>query len=184
MNQELEQRINNEIPKDDSTSLGEKMILYWMIKDLKPKVVVETGTHRGLTTLYMLAALEDNGEGHLYTCDPNTEWGQNGNFGKFPTLDKRVTFYPIKGEEMLKNINNIDFAFIDGFHGKDDVIPEIKNLLPNLSSTAVVVFHDCWYGNTEGVNEACDELGLKTIWLGTKNAIRIYEQHPNKPTGL
>ena len=170
-------KFHKEIPSDDSTSEGEKMILYSLIRELKPEVVIETGTHRGLTSVYLAQALLDNNKGSLYTCDPNDEWGQNGNFRKFPEFNTIITFFNQMGKEMLKHFRDgkIDFAFIDGFHGKHDVIPEIKALLPKLSENAVVVFHDCWPLNeSDGVNEACAEMGLHSVWLPTKNAIRIY----------
>lgn len=173
--------IDRELPKDDSTSEAEKSLLYWLIRDLKPKTVIETGTHRGYTSLYMAHALYDNGFGHLTTCDPNTEWYAQGNFNKFPELAPYITYKAIQGKDL--DVKDIDFAFIDGFHGKEDVLPELEMLLPKLSNSAVVVFHDCWYGNTDGVNEALEEAKLKTLWLPTKNAIRIYSKHPKKPTG-
>lgn len=174
------EEINKEIPADDSTSLGEKMLLYWMIRELKPEVVIETGTHRGLTSLYMAQAIHDNQFGYLHTADP-FDWGQTGNFRKFPELEKVMKFYLEEGSEMINKLEKIDFAFIDGFHEIQDVIPEVKNILPKLSSNAIVVFHDCWYGNTDGVNEALDECGLKSVWLPTKNAIRIYRHEVGNP---
>lgn len=177
----FKEQIDLEVPKDDSTSMGEKMLLYWLIRDMKPKVVIETGTHRGLTSLYIAHALYDNGEGHLTTCDPNPEWYSNGNFAKFPELAPYITYEQKMGKDL--DIQNIDFAFIDGFHDFKDVLPEITMLMPKLNKSAVVVFHDCWYGNTDGVNEAIEAYGLQTIWLPTKNAIRIYSKHPDKPTG-
>lgn len=182
MNPTLEADIIREVPADDSTSLGEKMLLYWLLRELKPSNVIETGTHRGLTTLYMLAALEDNGKGHLHTADPNTQWSQTSNFRKFPALEKRVTYYPEKGSAMIAKLADIDLAFIDGFHEDYEVLREWEQLAPRLSENAVVVFHDCWYGNTDGVNEAIEKLGLRTIWLPTKNAIRVYSKHPAKRT--
>lgn len=184
MNPELEAEIIKEVPQDDSTSIGEKMLLYWLIRELKPKNVIETGTHRGLTTLYMAAAIQENGEGYLTTCDPNPQWNQTGNFRKFPELEKLITFKEERGADMLQTINDIDFAFIDGFHGFIDVIQELESLLPRLAATATVVFHDCWYGNTDGVNEALESAGLTTTWLPTKNAIRIYTKHAERPTGI
>ena len=176
----LFERMSTEIPADDSASVGEKMLLYWLIRDLQPEVVIETGTHRGLASLYMAHALYDNNKGHLHTADP-FDWGQPGNFAKFPELDSRITYYRKDGSEMIDKLENIDFAFIDGFHEVKDVVPEIKNLLPKLTKGATVVFHDCWYGNTDGVNEALEECGLTSIWLPTKNAIRIYQHGIDRP---
>lgn len=174
--------VKKEIPVDDSASEGEKMLLYWLIRETKPEVVVETGTHRGLSGTYLAHALHDNKKGHLHTADP-FDWGQHGNFRKFPELEKRITFYNERGEDMIKKLDKIDFAFIDGFHEDFEVIPEIEALIPKLSKRAVVVFHDCWYGDTAGVNEAVEKAGLKSVWIPTKNAIRIYTKHEAKPKG-
>lgn len=169
----FKEEIDREVPKDDSTSEGERMLLYWLVKELKPKVVIETGTHRGLTSLYMAHALYENGVGHLTTYDP-FEWGQRGNFAKFLELMPYVTYKQKPGKEMDES--DIDFAFIDGFHNFKDVFDEIRVLLPRLAKNATVVFHDCWPTETGGidVNGAIEAFNLKNVWLPTKNAIRIY----------
>jgi len=45
--------------------------LYTLVREIKPEVVVETGVRAGVSTRYILAALEKNGFGHLYSCDPS-----------------------------------------------------------------------------------------------------------------
>ena len=49
---EFREEIDKKIPTDDAADIGERMLLYSIIVSIKPKVVVETGTHRGLTALY------------------------------------------------------------------------------------------------------------------------------------
>lgn len=166
-------QIDIEIPKDDSASEGEKMLLYWLIRELKPKVVIETGTHKGLATLYMAHALVDNGQGHITTYDP-FEWNQLGNFAKFLELMPYITYKQLPGKDMTEQ--QIDFAFIDGFHGFKDVFDEIRVLMPRLAKNAIVIFHDCWPTETGGidVNGAIESFGLKNVWLPTTNAMRIY----------
>jgi predicted O-methyltransferase YrrM len=170
-----------EVPADDSASRGERMLLYWFIRELRPKVVVETGSHKGLSTLYMAAALHDNKEGHITTADTNPQWNSRGNFAKFPDLLPYITFHMIEGKQLA--VDNIDFLFLDSFHDKQVVLDEISALFPRLSTVATVVFHDCWHGTSDGVNEAIAQKKLRTIWLPTKNAIRIYSKHPPKMTG-
>ena len=178
MLEKIEQDIIREVPQDDSTDREEKIILYEEIKRLKPKVVVETGTHRGKTSLYMLCAIAENGEGHLYTADP-FEWGAYGNFAKFMDLHPYVTYFQIPGKELPPHIQGkIDFMFIDGFHEKHEVLAEIDALFPLLADNAVVYFHD-----TNGSNPSCDvpgaidERGLKVEYLKTLNGIAKYEHN-------
>lgn len=175
---EFEEKIIREVPQDDSTDIEEKMLLYNEIKKRKPKVVVETGTHRGKTTLYMAHALYELGEGHLHTADPY-EWGALGNFRKFPELEKHITYYQIPGKDLV--VDNIDFLFIDGYHEKEEVLAEIDALFPKLSKDAVVYFHD-----TGGRSPTCDvpgaieERGLKVEYLSTKNGMAVYYNKPKK----
>lgn len=172
--EKLQDRINAEFPTDDTTSLEEKMILHDAILKLKPKAVVETGTHRGLTTMYMLCALADNREGHLWTADP-FEWGAYGNFAKFEETHPYVTYRQIRGIELSDEVDGIDFMFIDGFHEKHEVLAEIDALFPKLNEGAHVYFHD-----TNGSNDYCDvpgaidERGLKVEYLKTLNGMAHY----------
>ena len=175
MNKELEAMILKEVQTDDSTSHEEKMILFDEIKKLKPLNLIETGTHRGLTTLYLLAAIAENGVGFLNTADP-FEWGAGGNFRKFPELEKLVKYHKLPGKDMINEVGmGIDFAFIDGFHEKHIVLEEINSLLPMLADKAVVYFHD-----TSGRNDSCDvpgaieEAGLSVKYLKTKNGMAKY----------
>ena len=165
--------IQKEIPTDDSASLGEQVILYGLVYDLKPKMIVETGTHKGLSTLWMAHALYDAGvEAEIHTADPNN-WGARGNFRKFPELEKYITIHETRGDQMEIE-DEIDFIFLDGLHEKDEVLSEMEHLMPHMAKDCVVVFHDCKKDNKlVGVNAAVKELKLKNIALATHNYIRI-----------
>ena len=43
--------------------------LYGMVRILKPQFVMETGTHRGISTLYLALAMADNGFGTIDTIE-------------------------------------------------------------------------------------------------------------------
>lgn len=167
---DIEEEIIREIPNEDSTSREEKIILMQAILDTSPKVIVETGTHRGLTTCYMGLAAQEVGA-QIFTYDP-FEWGARGNFAKF--VDLPITYYQKPGIECDKE--NIDFAFIDGFHEKHHVVSEIDMIIPRLSKGALVYFHD-----TNGANDSCDvpggieTKGLKVKFLKTLNGMALYK---------
>lgn len=172
--------VEKEIPQDSSTALEEKFILYSLIRALKPEVVVETGTHKGKTSVYLGQALIDNGKGHLHTCDP-WHFDQIGNFRKIPGMNDVITYYQLPGIQLP--VEEIDFAFIDGYHVPSEVEPEILYFLPKLKKGGVMVFHDT-YPQTmvdpayplelEDVAASLEKLGLKAVQLNTACGMRIY----------
>jgi cephalosporin hydroxylase len=52
---------------DADTSVAE--LAYAVVRTLRPAVVVETGVARGISSAFVLAALEDNGAGELHSVD-------------------------------------------------------------------------------------------------------------------
>jgi predicted O-methyltransferase YrrM len=48
---------------------GTQEFLYHFTRWLAPDLVVETGVFRGISTAFLLAALHENGRGHLYSID-------------------------------------------------------------------------------------------------------------------
>ena len=168
----LKDEIKDKIESDDAASESEREFLYSLIRAIKPKIVVEIGTHKGMTALYMACALCDNGVGILHTTDPK-DWEQVANVKKFPFLEKFIVVHKEMGEHL--DINNIDFLFIDGYHEEHYVIAEVKHFLPKLSDNGVIVFHDCGGDNEKvGVNSAIEKLGLETAFIPTDNKMRIY----------
>ena len=67
----IEKEANNKLSKL-SVSLGgggNFILLYFLTRKFKPKVVVETGVAAGWSSLAILRAFEKNGEGKLYSSD-------------------------------------------------------------------------------------------------------------------
>lgn len=150
-------------------------LLYALVRCIKPKICVETGTHKTLSTHYIAKALEDNGNGHVWTCDP-FDYDQVGILKSSP-LHSRITYQKVRGVDM-KIDGPIDFFFCDGYHEKEEVEAEIDYFLPKMSKHGIVVFHDCddcpesW---ERMVNAAIKNRGLKTTFIKSKNRMRIYE---------
>jgi len=101
----------------DCAQRTEQEFIWGLVRAIKPKIAIETGTHTGLTSIYIARALEDNNYGHLYTVDPN-DWKQIETFESLsPNLKSYITYQRIRGDE-LEVPGPINFAFIDGFSWK------------------------------------------------------------------
>lgn len=48
--------------------------LYALVRTLKPQLIVETGSHHGISACYMAKGLRDNGRGKLVTCEVEYRW--------------------------------------------------------------------------------------------------------------
>lgn len=155
----------------DAMTREEGELLYGIVRAIKPKYCIETGTHKGLSSCYIGQALQDNGFGLLETCDP-VDLMQDAAIAS-AGLSDRVKFHMRRGVDMHVAAP-IEFLFIDGFHGKTDVMDEFVYFRPLLSENAIVVFHDCDLVEHCGVNQAITELDLMTVWIPTQNRMRIY----------
>lgn len=119
-------------------------LLAGIVRATKPKVIIETGTYKGFSTLMIASALKRNEMGHLYTMDLN-DWNVLEECRKFE-LDPFVTF--IKGDsrlvirEILPKIEKIDFLWLDADHTKKSIVDELEAALPALRPGTLVAFHD------------------------------------------
>ena len=84
--------------------------LYALVRLLKPKVIVETGTYKGGATKAMAKAARENGFGFVYSCE--TDYAMSTAANK--DLDQEYAHSDYcDGEEECSNLENVDLAFID-----------------------------------------------------------------------
>ncbi len=106
-------------------------VLYDHIREQQPRALLELGTARGGSALFMAAALEANGTGHLTSVD-STRWNwrkptpqevvDNSGLGHRVTLDKRFSTYTWFLKSELEKCRDetgavqpeYDFIFLDG----------------------------------------------------------------------
>ena len=62
-------KINGKILQEFSRNEAYFIPLYFLVRKLKPNLIIETGVHRGVSSLFILQALEDNHKGKLYSID-------------------------------------------------------------------------------------------------------------------
>jgi hypothetical protein len=64
-----------ERPDADGPQLADLLYIYWQVRRRKPFVVLEFGS--GFSTLVIARALQDNGQGFLYSVDTNQQWADS-----------------------------------------------------------------------------------------------------------
>lgn len=115
-----------------------------LVRMTKPEVVVETGTHKGFSTLMIAQALKANGKGHLYTVDlvdygVMKECEQYG-VAPFVTFTKSDSSAMIS--KLVADVKKIDLLWLDADHSTEAVLKELEAAIPLLKNGALVAFHD------------------------------------------
>lgn len=114
-------------------------LLYALVRLLKPKVILETGTYKGGATKAMAKAAKENGMGFLWTCDTDAKkLTEAAEFAGVVNSDGIWWGADLcTGLELCSKAENVDLAFIDS---SGDRVAEVAAL--NLAPGGVVVLHD------------------------------------------
>jgi len=135
-----------DICKRASAKRERDMILYNLIRCMKPKICLELGTCLGISACYQGLALKFNQSGTLVTLEGSKILASIAiDNVKSLGLDNVTVlvgkFYETMPQALL-HYNPVDFAFIDGHHEENATIKYWQMLLPFLSDNAVIVFDD------------------------------------------
>jgi hypothetical protein len=124
--------------------------IWCLVRHLKPNNVVETGVAHGVTSRFVLEALERNGHGHLWSIDRppiEPEWQQEiGIAIDNNTLRKRWSY--ILGSSrrrlpaLLSNLGQIDLFIHDSLHSERNVRFELDEAWAVLRTNGAVVVDD------------------------------------------
>src|SRR6201996_3243171 len=117
-------------------------LLYALARASRPQTVVEFGTSYGISTLYLAAAVTDNGTGHVFT----TELSKKKAAAARASLDEAgvggaVTILPGDALETLAVVPApVGLALLDGW--KDLYLPVPHLPVPKLAPGALVAADD------------------------------------------
>jgi hypothetical protein len=116
---------------------------------LKPRIVVETGVAHGVTSRFILAALERNESGELFSIDRppiESEWGSHIGAAVDPHLRGRWTY--ISGSSrrrlpgLISRLGGIDLFVHDSLHSERNVRFEIDRAFAVLRPGGAIVVDD------------------------------------------
>jgi predicted O-methyltransferase YrrM len=122
-------------------------LLYSLVRTGRPRTVVEFGTSYGISTLYLAAAVTDNGFGHVYTTELSAAKvaAAGANLAE-AGLAGVVTILPGDALETLAGIAGpIDLVLLDGW--KELCLPVLRQLEPRLRPGALVVADDTTFAS-------------------------------------
>lgn len=132
--------------------------LYRMVLNLRPACCLEIGMAYGVSSLAILTALRQIGEGRLTSIDPNqsTEFSGAGSqavrragLDAYHTLIERPDFQALPA--LLDDRVRLDFAYIDGWHTFDYTLLDFFYIDKMLNVGGVVGFNDCGFASVDRV---------------------------------
>ena len=171
--------LNQKIIKKQDKNNAYCMSLYFLIRELKPEIVIETGVHRGVSSLFILQALHDNNKGKLFSIDlPHAEYITDKEISTksiLPTekigicvpkyLQNRwdLILGDSKNElpKILKKMNSVDVFLHDSKHTYEHMMWEFNTIWPYLNSKGILVSDDTNWN--ESFKDFCLENNLEYI---------------------
>jgi hypothetical protein len=108
---------------------------YAIVRAAQPDHVIETGTHLGLGSCVIAAALLRNGHGHLTTIDIDPEAGYLIGEPWASVIDRRTG----DSIEVLDALRDVDIFLHDSLHTYDYESKEFAAVEPNLRADAIIL---------------------------------------------
>lgn len=135
---------------------GDQRAIFYLISALKPKTVLEVGTHIGCSTVHIASALKALSEKHFLTVDirdvndtQKQPWKEFNSPASPVQLIQKIggqdftQFKVSTSLDFFKGSNQtFDFIFLDGLHDGYMVYQEIPVALQHLNSGGVILLHD------------------------------------------
>jgi predicted O-methyltransferase YrrM len=121
--------------------------LYLVVRAARPRVVVETGVLYGASSAHILAALDRNGEGELFSVDLPHEPQEPPHHFLVPD-ELRRRWNLVIGDSrrelpaLLDRLSSIDLFHHDSLHTFRHMTWEYQTALPHLSSHGILSSHD------------------------------------------
>ena len=153
----------------------ERQLLAALVRGLKPRRVLEIGVFEGGSSAIILDALEANGEGHLYSLDPDPKCA-------LPRQQRWMLTVGRSPDDLAKVALGVpfgfDMAFIDGDHAQAAALADIEGVLPYLAHEAYVLCHDAYYREVmAAIDEALIEHPDELVDCGMLSRTPVYLAH-------
>lgn len=122
-------------------------LLYALVRAARPDTVVEFGTSFGISTLYLAAAVRDNGIGRVVTTEMSAAKvdAARANFAEAGVGDL-ISVLPGDARETLAQVSGpVGVLLLDGW--KDLCLPVLRQLEDRLADGALVIGDDATFAS-------------------------------------
>jgi hypothetical protein len=169
---DLRARIDTLLDAPAELMLPERMLLYSLVRGLRPTRCLEIGSHFGGSSTIICAALDDVGAGALVCVDPNPLV----HTAVWATVAHRATMVRAYSPGALVEAaaqagGPFDFIFIDGDHTRAGVIRDVEGVLALAAPGAHLLFHDSHYWEVGAAIDACLDRHIGLLDCGTLSAL-------------
>jgi len=142
--------------------------LYMVVRKLKPETVVETGVMGGVSSTYILTALEENSHGKLYSIDLPREEGKESGWLIPDGLKHRWELILGRSSEklppLLKELGAINIFFHDSEHSYQNMMWEYQTTWPYLKQGGVLLSDNI--DDNNAFSDFCKAIGVDSLILG------------------
>lgn len=143
-------------------------LLYALARIIKPRVVLETGVGSGISSAFILKALELNGSGDLFSIDLPDEGGLSG-WAVPDELRKNWHLHigssSLLLKPLLEKISPVDIFIHDSDHSHENMRYEFSTVWPFLRSGGLFLAHDV--GRNSALFDFCKEIGFSWTKIRT-----------------
>lgn len=122
-------------------------LLFRLVREVKPRSVLELGACVGVSACYQAAALDLNGTGQLVTLEGAASLAERSTrsleeLGLTHRASVRTGRFTDTLEDVLVKLKPVDMAFIDGHHVEQATLQYMEQILGAVGEEAVLVFDD------------------------------------------
>jgi hypothetical protein len=126
----------------------DRMLLYHLVRTLRPEHVVEVGTYFAAGSEVLSRALWENGTGLLHTIDPYGRIRGPSLIGRWDErLKEHIRFYPWNSMEFFQHLGERGIApelvFIDGNHDFEFALFDLEAAARLMKPGGVIIMDDC-----------------------------------------
>jgi hypothetical protein len=169
--------IQTNVPRPRYGGYPNPEIFYILMRKVKPNIVIKTGVGFGVTSSFILQAMEDNGFGILYSIDLPFEFATKEEVGIIVPRRLRHRWELILGDSKIelprvfKDLDSIDVFFYDSLHTYEHMMFEFKTAWPKIKKNGILISDDIHLNNS--FIDFCKAVKCKPVILSANLGIIV-----------